>query len=66
MNQYFLQFGLRPIPPKTDRNTFSNEPGLFLDDTIHTFNKTENQLVDTFEADTWLQAREQVGFVPGY
>ena len=60
MTTYYLQEGLRPLPPRTERNTHSDEPGVFLDDTLHSFNKKENTLLDTFEADTWLQAREQV------
>ena len=60
MPTYYLQEGLRPIAPKEERNTWSNTPGVFLDDTLHTFNKVENTLLDTFEADDWLQAREQI------
>ena len=60
MTTYYLQEGLRPIAPKEERNTWSNTPGVFLDDKLHTFNKVENILLDTFEADSWLQAREQV------
>lgn len=60
MSSYYLQFGLRPLAPKEERRTHSDEPGIFLDDTLYTFNKVTNQLVDTIEADTWIQAREQV------
>ena len=60
MPTYYLQEGLRPIAPKEERNTWSNTPDVFLDDKLHTFNKVENTLLDTFEADSWLQAREQI------
>ena len=60
MTTYYLQEGLRPIAPKEERNTWSNTPGVFLDDKIHTFNKVENTFLDTFEASNWLGAREQI------
>ena len=60
MTTYYLQEGLRPTPPKEERNTWSNQTGVFLDDKLHTFNKVENTLLDTFEAPSWLEAREQI------
>ena len=60
MPTFYLQEGLRPINRGEERRTHNNVPGVFLDDTLHTFNKVENILLDTFEADSWLQAREQI------
>ena len=60
MPKFYLQEGLRPINCGEERRTHNNVSGVFLDDTLHTFNKVENILLDTFEADSWLQAREQI------
>ena len=58
--KYYLQEGLRPINRGEERRTHNNVSGVFLDDTLHTFNKVENILLDTFEASNWLEAREQI------
>jgi hypothetical protein len=60
MPTFYLQEGLRPLPPKEERRTHNNESGVFLDDRLHTFDKKENTLLDTFEAENWIEAREQI------
>ena len=60
MPTYYLQEGLKEVPPHTERNTWSNKPSVFLDDHLHTVNKVEAALLDTFEATSWLHAREQI------
>ena len=60
MPKFYLQEGLRPINRGEERRTHNNVSGVFLDDTLHTFNKVENILLDTFEASNWLEAREQI------
>ena len=56
MVTFYLQEGLRPLEPKIERNTHSNEPGVFLDDRLH----KGNELINTLTAPSWLDARAQL------
>ena len=60
MPTFYLQEGLRPLSGSSrsgaERNTHNNEPGVFLDDRLH----KGNVQLDTYEAEDWIHAREQI------